>query len=294
MNPFSSALRTAITASGKSLVALSRELRARGAPASVSTLSGWQTGENHPERASSLAALATLEEILGLPPRTLLALVPSRRPRGRWRAPASTTLPHRRMWRSPEAVERVLARLDAAPADLYVPARVSRTVKIVVDGRGFERESHHRNLLRGGREETTRVFGMLRSASLPRLPVVAGTDGCRPGRMRADVPAALTAFELLLDTPLRPDELRQIDFVVRFPPGQRERHMDLRVPPGLRDVVVQAAFDPACPPRGCAGFYQAAQGRPETPLDAGNGPAWFQFAVIDPAPGIYGIRWEWD
>src|ERR1043165_4943475 len=137
---FSTALRAAVAGSGQSLAALSRQLRARGTPASVSTLSSWQTGENHPERTASVAALATLESVLGLPSRSLIGLLPPRRPRGRWRPPARTNLPHQRMWRSPEAVERVLARLDATPDDLYIPARVSRTMKVYIDADGGERE----------------------------------------------------------------------------------------------------------------------------------------------------------
>lgn len=293
---FSTAMRAAVAGSGQSLAALSRQLRARGTPASVSTLSSWQTGENHPERTASVAALASLEVVLGLPARTLIGLLPPRRRRGRWRPPGSTTLPHQRMWRSPEAVERVLARLDATPDDLYIPARVSRTMKVYLDADGSERETRHRHLLRGDVRPVSRLITILRSASLPQPPTIFAAEGCRPGRGKADVPGLLSAFELLLDSPLGPGELRQVEFGIRFPPGQRECHADLRVPPGMRDIVLQVTFDRAQPPARCFGWYQAARGRPEQValelVSAGDG-ATFQWVVLDPAPGIYGVRWEW-
>lgn len=295
-NEFSTALRAAVAGSGHSLAALSRQLHARGTPASVSTLSSWQTGENHPERTASVAALGTLEGLLGLPSRALIALLPPRRRRGRWRPPTSTNLPHQRMWRSPEAVERVLSRLDATPDDLYLPARVSRTMKVYLDADGSERESHHRHLLRGATPPVTRLITVLRSASLPQPPVVFGAEGCRLGRAKADVPGVLSAFELLLDKPLGAGELRQVEFGIRFPPGQKECHADLRVPPGMRDIVLQATFDLAQLPTRCFGWYQAARGRPEqVSLDlvtSGDGSS-FQYVALDPAPGIYGVRWEW-
>lgn len=241
-SPFSTALRAAITTSGHSLEDLASRLRELGTPAGVSTLSSWQSGVNHPERRSSLAALAGLEELLGLAPRSLLGLLPQRRPRGRWRPPSATNLSHQRMWRSPKAVERVLAKLDAVPEDLYIPSRVSRAVKIYLDAEGQEHKSHHRLLVRGETE-------------------------------RAD---------------------RMIEFSIRYPPGQTERHYDLRVPPGLRDLVLEIHFDPARVPVRCHGFYQPAQERPERVLNCSRRRLpWFQSVVLDPQPGIYGVRWDW-
>ncbi|ADD43931.1 hypothetical protein [Stackebrandtia nassauensis] len=295
-SPFSSALRAAITSSGHSLENLSEQLRARGTPAGVSTLSSWQSGVNHPERRASLAALEGIEELLGLEPQALLALIPERKPRGRWRPPSATTLPHQRMWRSPRAVERVLAKLDAVPEDLYVPARVSRSVKIYLDSEGHERKSHHRLLVRGETGRADRLISLLRTDSLPQPPSVYDTVGCRAGRMRADVPGLLSAFELTFDEPLLPGELRVVEFGIHYPPGQNERHYDLRIPPGVRDLALQVEFDPARLPSRCRGFYQAAQERPERVLSESVPPqplSRFQCVVLDPQPGIYGVRWDW-
>lgn len=183
-NPFSKALRAALTASGYSLDQLSRELRQRGTPASVSTLSNWQTGENHPERPSSIAAVASMETVLGLPPRSLTTLIPPRRARGR--RSAGPGLSHRLLWRHPEALTRLLAKFDATPDDLVTPTRLSRYGKVVIDEAGHERETHTRVMLQATRDGTERCFTAMRCYSLPQPPTVYALEGCRLGRFRAD------------------------------------------------------------------------------------------------------------
>lgn len=293
-SPFSTALRAAITASGRSLEDLAERLRQHGTPAGVSTLSSWQSGVNQPERRASLAALAGLEAELGLAPRSLLALLPQRRPRGRWRPPSATNLPHQRLWRSPAAVERVLAKLDATPADLYSPARVSHAVKVHLDADGHEHTSFHRLMLRGELDRADRLYTLLRTDALPRPPLLHATRGCRVARMCADAPALLSAFELNLDVPLRRDELRVVEYGIAFPPGQRDRHFTLRVPPGVRELVMEIHSEPDVVPTRCHGFYRATRQRPEQVLNWSRWRLpWFQSVVLDPKPGIYGVRWEW-
>ncbi|MFC7614747.1 hypothetical protein ACFQV2_15660 [Actinokineospora soli] len=84
--PFATALREAIAAAGVTLDRLAAELRGRGTPVSLATLSYWCSGRSRPERAGSLAALAELEGLLGLPANGLRRLLPERRPRAGPRA----------------------------------------------------------------------------------------------------------------------------------------------------------------------------------------------------------------
>ncbi|MGH3738422.1 MAG: hypothetical protein ACRDT6_22865 [Micromonosporaceae bacterium] len=289
--PFSAALKAAVSGSGRSLQMLSRELAGRGTPASVSTLSSWQTGENHPERAGSLAALANLEQLLGVPPG---ALLPPRRPRGRWRPPGSIGLPHQRMWRSPAAVDRVLAELDATADDMFTPLRVSYGATTVLDARGAESEIHHRQLLLGDRDRCDRLITVMRYDAMPQPPTVGDLEGCLPGRSRVDVPALLHAVELRLDPPLRRDQLRLVEYTVRLPPGQTDQHTTHRIQPGVRDATVRVRFHPARLPARCAGFYLSTRGGVEQPVPGGVlvGTT-YQLVLLDPAPGIYGLRWDW-
>ena len=79
--PFERALRAAVAASGLSLDRIQDRLNRRGARISVATLSFWQSGRYRPERASSLRVPAELEDILGLAPESLRALLGPPRPR---------------------------------------------------------------------------------------------------------------------------------------------------------------------------------------------------------------------
>lgn len=293
-NPFSKALRAALTASGYSLDQLSGELRRRGTPVSVSALSNWQTGENHPERAASIAAVATVEAVLGVPPRSLITLIPPRRTRGR--RPTGAGLPHQLLWRYPEAVTRLLGRLDATPQELTVPARLSRGLKVRIDESGYEQETRARMVLQAGRDRVERVLTVMRVHSLPQPPQVIAIEGCRLGRFRAEAAASIYAVELLLHRPIDPGELAVVEYATRLPPGQPETRSTMRVQPGARDLTYQVSFHPDRLPVRCASFFQPAYDQPVRigKQRCGAELAYgFQVVLLDPEPGIHGVSWEW-
>ncbi|MEJ2858278.1 MULTISPECIES: XRE family transcriptional regulator [unclassified Saccharothrix] len=293
---FSAALRASIQRSGLSLNQISRRLREAGTPVSISALSYWQNGENRPERASSLAAVAALEEILGRPPRTLTALLGPRRPRGRWTNRDGPVVTYDQVWHRPESVARALAKVDATPDDLKSPHRLSQYVSYRVDGRGHEESMVVRRLIRADRDDTTRFVFVTRCSSLTHPPTVIHTEGCRPSRFRADVPSSTCVFEFLLDRPLAAGELAFVEFGVRFPPGQTDRHAQIAIYRPARDLVLQIAFDPDHPPRTCNGYFQPRSGLPlekrdEVSFNPATGT--YQFITLDPEPGQYGIQWCW-
>ena len=69
---FAETLSAAIRDRGLTLSRLHARLVARGNPVSMATLSYWRSGARHPEGAQSMAAIADLEEFLGLDGGTLL------------------------------------------------------------------------------------------------------------------------------------------------------------------------------------------------------------------------------
>ncbi|RZQ63330.1 transcriptional regulator [Amycolatopsis suaedae] len=78
--PFAAALRAAIRARGLGLERIRYRLRAQGVPVSLATLSYWQSGRCQPERPGSIAALRCLEQLLEVPPGSLVRLLgPPRR-----------------------------------------------------------------------------------------------------------------------------------------------------------------------------------------------------------------------
>ncbi|MEU4804288.1 helix-turn-helix transcriptional regulator [Actinosynnema sp. NPDC023587] len=294
---FSGALRAAIQRSGLSLNEISRRLRERSTPVSISALSYWQNGENRPERASSLAAVSALETILGQPPETLTALLGPRRPRGRWTHRPGPTIAFDQVWDRPESVARALAKVDATPEELDTPHRLSQHVSYRVDGHGHEESMRVRRLIRADHDGTTRFLFVTRCSSLNQPPGVTFTEGCRPTRFRADVPSSTCAFEFALDRPLDAGELAAVEFGVRFPPGQTDRHAQLAIYRPARDLVLQIAFDPDHLPRHCNGFFRPRNAMPvekrgEVAFDRAAGT--FQFITLDPVPGQYGIQWSWD
>ncbi|WP_158881704.1 transcriptional regulator [Amycolatopsis anabasis] len=73
--PFSVALRAAIRARGLGLERIRYRILRRGVSISLATLSHWQSGRCRPDRPDSLAALGCLEEVLEVPPGSLVRLL---------------------------------------------------------------------------------------------------------------------------------------------------------------------------------------------------------------------------
>ena len=151
---FGAALRCAIERSGLSLNEISHRLREQDTPVSVSALSYWQNGENRPERASSLAAVAALETILGQAPSTLTALLGPRRPRGRFTNRPGLALAYDQIWVRPDCVAKALAKVDATPQDLDTPHRLSQYVSYRVNAQGFEELMRVRRIVRADHDDT--------------------------------------------------------------------------------------------------------------------------------------------
>ncbi|ONI91773.1 transcriptional regulator [Actinosynnema sp. ALI-1.44] len=294
---FGAALRAAIEQSGLSLNEISQRLRDRGTPVSVSALSYWQNGENRPERASSLAAVAALEVMLGQRPRTLTSLLGPRRPRGRMtgRRP-DQAVTYDQIWRRPENVARALSKIDAVPADLDTPHRLSQFVSCRVNAQGFEESMRVRRLVRADHDATTRFMFVMRCSALPTAPVVTFTEGCQVARFRADVPSSTSVFEFALDRPLAAGELAAVEFALRFPPGQTSRHTQIAIHRPAREMVLHVAFDPAMLPRTCFGYFQPRrvlprENRPGATFDERT--TTYQFITLDAAPGQYGVEWSY-
>ncbi|MBW1596010.1 hypothetical protein [Streptomyces sp. JJ38] len=292
---FHTSLRFAIAAQAMSLQELVDELRARGVRISVSTLSAWQTGRSRPEGVRSLEALPFLEELLGLDRGTLRAGLPARRPRGRrpaWEAALATR--HATLWRSSDAVRRLLAKVDADWSALASPQPLSQRSQCWVNRDGREAAARTSRLLRAGPGGAERFVSVYRFAALSQAPRITTVGGCTPARFRADPESGLAVFEFLLDRPLREGESAVVDVGLLCPSGRGESHFTCRVHSGARMVCLEAVFDSGRIPDGCFAYYQEhSGGRPRVlrrVSDAERG-ARFQHVEVDPVPGIYGVRW---
>ncbi|MEU7531148.1 helix-turn-helix transcriptional regulator [Saccharothrix sp. NPDC042600] len=284
---FGAALRAAIGRSGLTLDEVSRRLRERGTPISVSSLSYWQNGDSRP-RAASLPAVAALEEILGEPLTGLL--VPRPRP-----TRPGPRVAHDLVMRRPETVARALAKLDATPDDLDSPHRLSQYLSYRVDATGREESMRVRRIVRADHDGTTRFLFVSRGSSMSHPPAVTHAVGCRPGRFRADVPSATCAFEFLLDQPLNAGELAYVEFGLRLPPDHAARHTQLAIVRPGREIAIHVTFAGDRLPRACHGYFQPRSGLPVQRRVQFDGPTrTYQFVALDPEPGQYGIGWTWD
>lgn len=289
---FATRLRAAISATDLSLEQLSARLRERGTPVSTSSLSGWQSGISRPERAGSLRALAELEGVLGLAPDELRSLLPGRPER----APEPPPLAGRESWRQPEPVARLLARFGAVPQDPSEPQRISRRVRQVFTADGQSDLVLETQLVRARRNGATRIFDLTRFDGLSRPPRMARLRGLTLRRFRVDTASGLAAFELLLDPPLAPGQVALVELTRFDPPGLDVGYLNIRVQPGTREVVLEAAFDPARLPSTITAFRMDRRDDPEQPEQRAAGVdvrPFFQQVWLDPAPGIYGLRWTW-
>ncbi|WP_109505381.1 helix-turn-helix domain-containing protein [Nocardioides speluncae] len=291
---FAERLRTAVDGSGLSLEEIVARLAERGTRVSTSSLSAWQSGLSRPSRAATREALAAVESVLDLPPGELLALLGAASPvRRRGPRPEPDSV---RLWNKPDAVRRLLARLGAVTDDLSLPPRVSRRMRLRVDAQGNPRHVTVGDLLRTGSQPATRVLYLQRFPWVGELPSVVATTGVTAGRFRGDFPNGLCAHELMLDPPLPPHSTAYVEFSVVMPPQLGTNYQNLRVRPGCRDFALTVDFDAAHRPARCWGYRQQEAGADEHVVADLSGDAAgtsFQFARLDPAPGIYGIRWEY-
>ncbi|GHC68528.1 hypothetical protein [Streptomyces flavofungini] len=292
---FSRILGRALALRGISLDQIARELRSRGTPVSTSTLSAWQTGLSRPERASSLDAVAALEDILSLAPGQLRAALPPRRPRGRRPVAAETAAVLRTQWgHDAEAVLRTLAKLDADWSDLALPRPLSYRVRVRVGAHGQELVMHVSRVLTGGPGGATRMIHVTRYARLPQAPLVRMARGCRLARFRGDRESGVAAFEFLLDPPLRAGGMALAEFSITFPPRQTDKFTSIRIHAGTRDVVLEAVFEDGFTPALCQAFFQQSRVLPRKvlrELPGAEAHGHFQYIDFNPPPGIYGIRW---
>ncbi|TQI94340.1 hypothetical protein [Amycolatopsis cihanbeyliensis] len=294
---FSSALRSAISASGLSLDRIQARLQRRGVPVSVTALSYWQSGKRQPERQSSLSAVGALEEILELPSGALLGLLSPPRPRGtrsrgRHRPPEQTlTFPR-------EALQQLLARVGA-PYALEEQHKLSLvglhdTCKIAADG--GQRAVTARCVFQANADRQDRwllVYNQDNVEANP--PLLHALRNCTVGRAEVDVEHGLTVAELLFDRPINRGETHLIEYSLTnegppYPECQNTHYREFRSP--IREYLLEIRFDNGCVIRNCWQYKQGTEDnsmdRRELTIDGTNG---VHAVALDFGPGVFGIDW---
>ena len=287
--PFHAALRAAISARGLALQRLQHRLDQSGLHVGVGTLSYWQSGRRRPERPESLRAVAALEEILGLPPRSLIVLLGPPRPRGR---AARLPRPARRYAELAAPVSPLARLIGAVDGRL----RLISTYDDVTVGAGRAIRRHDHLQVVEARQEADRhlaVFEGGPGCDTDRVAVTA-VDNCRIGRIRRDRNAGLVVAELLFGKRLAvgDTQILRYRFVEDNAVPAREYCRVLRVP--TQQVTLQVRFQPGALPARCWRLTTAPDG---TDIDGDElvlGPHHSVHLVArDLSPGAVGIRWAW-
>ncbi len=298
--PFEQALRAAVAASGLSLDRIQDRLERRGARISAATLSFWQSGRYRPERSSSLRVLAELEEVLGVEPGSLRALLGPPRPRGRATAVADKRGLEASSGFGVPDVASALRGLDTRWDEAL--ARLSTHCRLELDGRGRERLMYNRRVLRAevdGPDRWITGYQITKSPDevsgpAPRLRVAAPH---RIGRMIENADTGLVVAEILFDRPLERGEIVVLEYTQepRTPrPHSTVMHTVLHAP--VRETVLEVRFDLAALPASCYFFRTAnldPEERPQERLLRPDAIGSVLAVALSAGPCRLGIRWNW-
>ncbi|WP_370346101.1 XRE family transcriptional regulator [Catenulispora sp. MAP5-51] len=239
-------------------------------------MSFWQSGHRRPERSASLSAVGHLEQILGLPAGSLIALLGPPRSRRRSRSGLERP-PLEAVWPEPDRVREVLERFGPQCGWDDALARISAHDRVVMNPDGTVRSIRCRQIMRAATDGPDRWMAIYRAENDdPALPRVHARHGCRLGRTHDDDQLGMALGELLFDRALRRDEFVVLDYELEFHSahslfeafGRR-----FRLP--MRQYLIEVDFHPDALPRQCQHaivprFEQAHTMACDVPLDRQN------------------------
>ncbi|MEU4744507.1 hypothetical protein AB0G02_29175 [Actinosynnema sp. NPDC023658] len=295
--PFDRALRAAVRASGLSLERLVHRLATAGVHVSASSLSNWQTGRSRPERTESVHAVRVLEQILDLPQDALVRLLGPRRPRGRWLDHVPGTVSY-------DAIFDDHARLTAIMttgefAHLGQCSYEGVEDRVTFDDDGVLRRVEVRNLVSALVDGVDGCVVYYRDEGEGH-PEVRPVEGCRLGRTRFDDESGFLVAELLFDHRLNRGDVHLVAFDQHFT-GTRARpesgdHYFKAFRSPCRGYLLRVAFHPHAVPVRLRSFRANRWG--DEPTEEHALPCHrnqvTHVYTPDVAPGIVGVRWEWD
>jgi hypothetical protein len=290
VGPFPAALRAAIQASGLGLDRIQYRLRASGRPISLATLSCWQSGKHQPERAASMEALACLEEILGVAPKALAALVGP--PRQRGRRIAGRLLELADVYRDREPILEALSRFDTDWSESLL--RVSQHDRIRI---GRDRRVHGlvtRAVMRATTDGPDRALAVY-STDAANAIAIRPLRGCSLGKVFADRAAGLGLAELLFGHALRRGDHVMMEYAVGFSaPFPADASWEHRVSKPIREYAVEIEFTRSQLPARCVQFTSPTGSTVETErVIALDEYSRASAVALDLGPCRFGIRWEW-
>ncbi|MFB9903157.1 hypothetical protein [Allokutzneria oryzae] len=282
--PFHAALRLAIKERGLTLERLRAHLARHGVSVGLSSLSNWQHGHSRPGRADSEHVVSALEEVLCLPPLSLVTLL------------ARATPQRSRLSEHIGPLGDLLVEFTDSQAE-HVSV-LNRHDKVTVDDLGHIRRVWNRTTVRARRDGVdrylVRYFGGAGS-EIGRTGV-RPLENCELGRVRRHPDSPVLVAELLFGHTLRAGDTwifeyegidanhnHSTDFAHAFRYPEKQYLMEVRFHPRRRPA--------RCRSYTRADLYTAKRHTGELELNAHNG---VHVIVSDATSGVVGIEWDWD
>ncbi|HEU4425090.1 MAG TPA: hypothetical protein VFR67_21380 [Pilimelia sp.] len=293
--PFHVALRAAIRDRGLTLDRLRWHLARRGISVALSSLSNWQHGHSRPEHPNSVRAVGALEDILRLPPTSLVRLLMTGDPLAE--AAADRGVARRRAGLD-EAGGALAELLDALPGSRECQFDVlSRQDKVSVDTDRRGSQIWSRTVVRarsdGVDRYVLRYFGC-RNGDMAQVRLHS-LENCRLGRVRRHPSAPVLVAELLFDELLRAGDTWVFEESVYDPTGdpQTDHAFGFRHPVGSFALMVR--FHPAALPVDChayaqLGLYDPRQRTADLTLNAHHA---VHLVASNVTAGVLGVGWRW-
>ena len=279
-------LRTAIADRGLSLDRVRHHLKQHGHDLSVATLSYWQSGRSRPDRASSLAALGSLEEILQVPRGSLAALLPARA-----RRPGAANPPDSgvgTLFDTGRLIDAIVEQLGIVWDDLervalheHVTLRADRTV-----GSHLIRET-----MRATRDGVDR-FVVFYGDDPIGTPYIMAHGNCRLGRVVEHPELGLVVAELLLPQPLAMGDCVLVDYeyaIAGPAPVWDGWERGLRQP--QREVLLEIEFAPEALPSAVG--MRLAQGEDDRSRPVALNGNLLSVLLLDVGRGLIRLSWTW-
>ena len=260
----------------------------------MTSLSYWQQGLRPPERPESLRVVRALEDILELPPASLIGLLGPPRARGRNAGLPPGAVGYAALLSPADVLARILDDLDSDDGKLHTIA-MYETVEIGHDRAARRRET--RQVVRAHADPADRyimVWTGQVGCEVENVRIAAG-DNCRLGRVRRHAGHALIVAELLFDHVLHASDTYILGYELTDPSGLEcpEYERGFRFPSA--QYVLQGRFDPEALPVRCHQFTRRYPDGPERiirPLVL-NSHRTVHLAETELQPGVLGIHWSW-
>jgi hypothetical protein len=284
--PFHAAFRAAVNERGLTLDRLRAHLARRGITVGLSSLSDWQMGRRRPAGANSLQAVLALEEILGLPARSLIRLLLT---------PTGEAVRLRRGLDDHSGALAVL--LDQLPGSRERAVDILNAhEKVTIDGERRAAAMWLRTVVRARRDGADRYF--VRFFGDPGCDAsaveVEPLENCRLGRLHRH-PAGVAVAELLFDETLRAGETWVFEVRLANPTGPHcTEHAHGFRHPG-EQFVLEVRFDPSALPADLHVFAQPGlyDERHRTDDLTLNGQHAVHLYASGTESGVLGIGWCW-